>query len=71
MSWKENPTYLTNSSFYPYHNGQSEVVVGKALKNGYREKVKLATKLPSWLIKNRDDMDRVIKVIMLNILKIY
>ena len=46
---------------YPYHNGQSEVVVGKALKNGYREKVKLATKLPSWLIKNRDDMDRVIK----------
>ncbi len=46
---------------YPYHNGQSEVVVGKALNNGYRGKVKLATKLPSWLIKNREDMDRVIK----------
>jgi uncharacterized protein len=49
---------------YPYHGtgmggaGQSEPFVAKALKNGYREKVKLATKLPSWLIKTREDMDR-------------
>lgn len=49
---------------YPYHGtgmnkgGQSEIFVGKALKNGYREKVKLATKLPSWLIKTREDMDQ-------------
>jgi len=48
---------------YPYHGidmkkgGKSEPLVGKALKNGYREKVKLATKLPSWLIKTREDMD--------------
>jgi uncharacterized protein len=48
---------------YPYHGtgmgsgGQSEPFVAKALKNGYREKVKLATKLPSWLIKTREDMD--------------
>ncbi len=48
---------------YPYHSaamhepGMSEVFVGKALRNGYREKVNLATKLPSWMIKKREDMD--------------
>jgi predicted aldo/keto reductase-like oxidoreductase len=43
---------------YPYHNGESEPVVGRALTGGYREKVHLATKLPSWLIKSREDMDK-------------
>ena len=49
---------------YPYHGtgmgsgGQSEPFVGKVLQDGYREKVKLATKLPSWLIKTRTDMDK-------------
>ena len=49
---------------YPYHGtgmnkgGASELFVAKALKDGYREKVKLATKLPSWLIKTREDMDK-------------
>jgi predicted aldo/keto reductase-like oxidoreductase len=43
---------------YPYHMGQSEPVVGRALHDGYREKVKLATKLPSWLIHSIEDCDR-------------
>jgi predicted aldo/keto reductase-like oxidoreductase len=38
--------------------GQSEPFVGKVLRDGYREKVKIATKLPSWLIKTRSDMDK-------------
>ena len=43
---------------YPYHNGESEQFLGRALQGGYRDKVNLATKLPSWLIKSRADMDR-------------
>ena len=51
---------------YPYHGkgmssaGRSEPVVGKILRDGYRGKVKLATKLPSWLINSRGDMDRIL-----------
>jgi hypothetical protein len=43
---------------WPYHGGQSEPFVGRALGDGYREKVKLATKLPAWMVKSREDMDR-------------
>jgi predicted aldo/keto reductase-like oxidoreductase len=51
---------------YPYHGfdfskgGASEPFLAKALKNGYREKVYLATKLPSWLVHSREDMDRLL-----------
>ena len=43
---------------WPYHGGESELFLGRALAGGYRDKVRLATKLPSWLIKTREDMDR-------------
>jgi len=43
---------------YPYHAGRSEVVVGRALRDGYRQKVQLATKLPSWFVKETGDCDR-------------
>jgi hypothetical protein len=43
---------------WPYHEGNSEGFVAKALKDGYREKVYVADKLPSWLIKSREDMDK-------------
>jgi uncharacterized protein len=44
-------------SAYPYHGGMSEFVIGNAVQGGYREKVYLATKLPSWLITSREYMD--------------
>ena len=40
---------------WSYHGEQSEIVIGLALKDGYREKVMLATKNPTWLIKKPQD----------------
>ena len=42
---------------WPYHMGESEPFLARALADGYREKVKIATKLPSWMIENREEMD--------------
>jgi len=44
---------------YPYHGGNSEIVVGKALRDGYREKVRVATKMPIGLVNSREDLDRI------------
>ncbi len=52
---------------YPYHRngdlatpGESEPFLGRALKDGYREKVKLATKLPTWLVDDEAHMHRIL-----------
>lgn len=41
----------------PYHNGESEKVVGMALKDGYRDRTYLVTKLTPWQIKTEKDME--------------
>lgn len=48
-------TYVDTA--YPYHAGTSEDFVGRTLEGTYREKVKLATKLPSWKIEKTADLD--------------
>ncbi|MFX0070033.1 MAG: aldo/keto reductase [Candidatus Hermodarchaeota archaeon] len=39
---------------WPYGLGASEKIVGHALKNGYREKVFLVTKLPVFLVRKKE-----------------
>lgn len=43
---------------YVYHMGDSEKVLGEALKGGYRERVKLVTKMPVFLARKEEDFDR-------------
>ena len=45
---------------YVYHGGQSEPVLGRALRDGYRERVHIATKLPVWELKTEADFDRLL-----------
>ena len=46
---------------YPYHSGKSEPFLGKVLsKNGCRDEVKIATKLPHWMAQSKADMDRIL-----------
>ncbi len=47
--------YIDTAYLYP----GSEVVVGKALKDGYREKVILATKLPMNLVNSEEDLQKL------------
>lgn len=47
--------YLDTAYFY--HGGNSETAVGHALQDGYRDKIKLATKFPYWQVKSKDDFD--------------
>jgi predicted aldo/keto reductase-like oxidoreductase len=46
---------------WPYHGGASESLVAKVLENSYREQVKVATKMPSWEIETRDDLDNYLE----------
>ncbi len=54
---KAGVTYIDTA--YPYHNGQSEPVVGKILDNYDRNSYVLATKCPIWEINTLDDAKRI------------
>jgi predicted aldo/keto reductase-like oxidoreductase len=47
-------------SAYGYHSGNSERFLGRALKGGYREKVRVATKMPTGEVKEYADFDRLL-----------
>lgn len=46
-------------SAYMYHMGESEKIVAKALKDGYRQKVHMATKMPARMVEKAEDFDRI------------
>ena len=49
---------------WAYHLGESEKFLGEILKDGYREKVKLVTKLPMFVVRKTEDFDRYLDVQM-------
>ncbi|MCF7911530.1 MAG: aldo/keto reductase [Candidatus Cloacimonetes bacterium] len=45
---------------WPYHNGESEVVLGRIIKDaGIRDKVFIADKLPPWVVQKAEDIERI------------
>jgi len=44
---------------YIYQNGKSELLLGKALTGGYRERVKIATKLPPFLVSKLESAKKI------------
>lgn len=51
---REGVNYIDTA--YPYHNGQSEIFVGKILKKYPRNQLYLASKLPIWLLNTKEDV---------------
>ena len=52
-------TYLDTA--YVYLGKTSEIVLGKALRDGYRERVTIATKMPAEAVHNRAEMEALLE----------
>jgi predicted aldo/keto reductase-like oxidoreductase len=46
-------------SAYIYHGGKSEAILGRALEGGYRERVKIATKLPLFMVRKLEAAKKI------------
>ena len=52
---------------WSYHVEKSEAFIGEALKDDYREKVKLVTKSPIWLLEHYDDLEKYLDIQLNNL----
>jgi len=51
-------------SAFTYHDGNSEITVGKALAGGYRKKARIATKMPVFSVNSKVDLDNILNLQM-------
>ena len=51
-------TYIDTA--YVYLDKTSEIVLGKALLDGYRDRVTIATKVPPDMVQSREDMEKIL-----------
>lgn len=56
-AYQSGVTYFDTA--YPYHDGRSEGMTGKALGRYPRDSYYLATKLPVWAVKEKGDAERI------------
>lgn len=56
-AYQSGVTYFDTA--YPYHDGKSEGMTGKALGRYPRDSYYLATKLPVWAVKEKGDVERI------------
>jgi len=52
---------------YPYHEREGEKFLGNALKGNLRKKIYLATKMPTWSVKEFGDMEKFLDEQLLNL----
>jgi predicted aldo/keto reductase-like oxidoreductase len=45
---------------WPYHGGQSEVILGRALRGEHRDEAIITTKLPAWQAHSQADCERLL-----------
>jgi hypothetical protein len=57
LAYQSGVTYFDTA--YPYHHGESEVFIGKAMKKYPRGSFFLATKMPGWSVHSADDAKRI------------
>jgi predicted aldo/keto reductase-like oxidoreductase len=60
MRWAIDAGVNYMDTAYVYHDQTSETALGKALQDGYRQRVRIATKLPVWMVKESADFDRLL-----------